>query len=602
MKLSEYPRPTNDTGLGIHASAGVSFPLGEVADDYHLWFEQMDQMGIRYLKLLTNAGDYPSALEPARMAIQRGMMPIIRPYRNQPCPFSLFERQPEFEAAIKKFIDAGVRYIETDKNEPNLLDEWLGGWGTSDSDPTEWKKGAQPDRVAEAWAKDAEVIIRLGGLPGLPPMAPGGNYNDIDFFRTMLNWLKLHGYSDLMTKGVWISVHNATFNHPLDYPYDDVNQNGTPVSQSEYDAHQWHGSRDYVNAERQRGKNPGQHLLSVDANGKDVGASNCWRKFEALERIFEQTFGFQVPVLSTEGGIWPGPQNSPDPRYPINSLVDVASVTVRFSQEMMRGEYPSYYFCTCPWLMANRGMGNKYEAFEEQAWYSYIRQDGQQPVVQAMKNMPKQVRPVSAAPAPTGDPPVLSDVAIAQLCYNVGFRDKELVTAVAIVLAESGGNPQAVNTIGNTPPSRDRGLWQINDVWHPEVTDEQAFDPVWSTRWAYQETRYSSFELWTSFTTGSYLSKMPRAEAAANQVLSQTEPDEETLINVAWNARGIAYNPTYAFPRYAKAHGLGVPMSPESKFVFGGIEYTCQLFHQDEYVLIYCKTGDWENIKEKVIE
>jgi hypothetical protein len=29
-----------------------------------------------------------------------------------------------------------------------------------------------------------------------------------------------------------------------------------------------------------------------------------------------------------------------------------------------------------------------------------------------------------------------------------------------------------------------RGLWQITRCWHPEITDEQAFDPEFSTAWA----------------------------------------------------------------------------------------------------------------------
>lgn len=31
---------------------------------------------------------------------------------------------------------------------------------------------------------------------------------------------------------------------------------------------------------------------------------------------------------------------------------------------------------------------------------------------------------------------------------------------------------------------RSRGIWQINDCWHPEVSDKQAFDPEWATDWA----------------------------------------------------------------------------------------------------------------------
>lgn len=44
-------------------------------------------------------------------------------------------------------------------------------------------------------------------------------------------------------------------------------------------------------------------------------------------------------------------------------------------------------------------------------------------------------------------------------------------------------NPTTVNTAGNHPPSRDRGLYGINDYWHKEVSDEVAFDIKLSTEW-----------------------------------------------------------------------------------------------------------------------
>ena len=52
--------------------------------------------------------------------------------------------------------------------------------------------------------------------------------------------------------------------------------------------------------------------------------------------------------------------------------------------------------------------------------------------------------------------------------------------AVRVAKAESGLSPTAINT--NTDGSKDRGLYQINDKYHPEVTDEQAYDIVLSTR------------------------------------------------------------------------------------------------------------------------
>lgn len=40
-----------------------------------------------------------------------------------------------------------------------------------------------------------------------------------------------------------------------------------------------------------------------------------------------------------------------------------------------------------------------------------------------------------------------------------------------------------LNDKGNTPPSRDRGLFQINDYWHKDISDAQAFDLEFSTTW-----------------------------------------------------------------------------------------------------------------------
>ena len=55
---------------------------------------------------------------------------------------------------------------------------------------------------------------------------------------------------------------------------------------------------------------------------------------------------------------------------------------------------------------------------------------------------------------------------------------------VRLAKCESSLNPKAVNTQGNKPKqSRDRGLFQINDHFHKNVSDAQAFDIEFSTRY-----------------------------------------------------------------------------------------------------------------------
>lgn len=52
--------------------------------------------------------------------------------------------------------------------------------------------------------------------------------------------------------------------------------------------------------------------------------------------------------------------------------------------------------------------------------------------------------------------------------------------AVRVAQCESGLDPGAVHI--NAKGSKDRGLFQWNDKWHPEITDEIAFDIEGSTR------------------------------------------------------------------------------------------------------------------------
>ena len=55
---------------------------------------------------------------------------------------------------------------------------------------------------------------------------------------------------------------------------------------------------------------------------------------------------------------------------------------------------------------------------------------------------------------------------------------------VKLFKCESGLNPLTVNAQNNKPSnSRDRGIAQINSYWHYEVTDAQAFDPIFATKW-----------------------------------------------------------------------------------------------------------------------
>lgn len=93
---------------------------------------------------------------------------------------------------------------------------------------------------------------------------------------------------------------------------------------------------------------------------------------------------------------------------------------------------------------------------------------------------------------------------IRQVAQAAGFTGTALDTAVAIAMAESGGNAQAVNV--NTNGSRDRGLWQINNQAWPNVSDACAFDPLCAAKAAYRISQDGTdFSPWVTYQTGAYL-------------------------------------------------------------------------------------------------
>jgi len=68
---------------------------------------------------------------------------------------------------------------------------------------------------------------------------------------------------------------------------------------------------------------------------------------------------------------------------------------------------------------------------------------------------------------------------------------------VRLANCESRLNPLAVNTQNNKPAhSKDRGLFQISDYWHKEVSDEVAFSVELSTKWAMEKITNGGQGIW----------------------------------------------------------------------------------------------------------
>jgi hypothetical protein len=117
---------------------------------------------------------------------------------------------------------------------------------------------------------------------------------------------------------------------------------------------------------------------------------------------------------------------------------------------------------------------------------------------------------------------------------NNGQYGGDLVIAVAVCVAESGGQPNVyycdgTGTIGYYPPvncpggSYDRGLWQINSKYHPQVTDTCAFSAQCNADAAYPiSDEGTDFAPWAVYDTDGYALYLGAAQQAVSTLATGT--------------------------------------------------------------------------------
>lgn len=376
LALSDYPRPVKDNGRGIHWAPTLFAQPKDMVDRF---VAEADAMGLRWVKLVQ--GDAPKLEHSYLIAClkSRGMMPVLRVYKPGNEPYE------NLTALVRLGVPAGVYYYEL-YNEPNLSGR-SGGWAPGED--------ISVSRIVDLWLPAADAVTQAGGYPGLPSLAPGGDYPDTAFLRNFLLELKARGRLDALYHA-WLPIHNYFLNHPLNYPYDNVNLHSTPLTQA--DIARWHltaadmASINQARADSHLPRSQGGYYVG-DTVDQD---SNGFLKFEAYANILRDQVGFVIPMITTEGGAIVGTHE--DPRYPPVSEDDLTDMTLA-AMRYMTTQAPPYYFAFMPWLMANRA-GNSLElAWESAAWY---KEDGTaRPVVTALKQLAQAdaSAPVSASQA-----------------------------------------------------------------------------------------------------------------------------------------------------------------------------------------------------------
>ena len=128
---------------------------------------------------------------------------------------------------------------------------------------------------------------------------------------------------------------------------------------------------------------------------------------------------------------------------------------------------------------------------------------------------------------------------IASYAYAAGFRGNSLTTAIAICLAESGGNTSAVNH--NTNGTTDYGLWQINSVHSQYNGTLLLSNPAYNAQAAWELSSHGiNWQPWTTFNTGAYKKFLSQAQAATGGIVQQNaQTSPSPTVDQVFDSKGL---------------------------------------------------------------
>ena len=210
------PRPEKDNGIGLHCDGNAGDDPGTIGFMYSL-IDTMDDLGFSWLKLLTNVDENSKRLDLIDYARRKGMMVIVRPFR-QPCHPRGLDLYPEYLQAVK---DVGGEYMEVG-NEPNLaaVECWKAYPHYRYNGVT--GHAAFVNLLYDQWCRNSEKIRQAEMIPLFPAMSPTAyTSDDVFYHHALYNQViglgKLRGDLHWAFEGAGIAVHNRPGDgQPLD--------------------------------------------------------------------------------------------------------------------------------------------------------------------------------------------------------------------------------------------------------------------------------------------------------------------------------------------------------------------------------------------------
>lgn len=330
MRLSDYQWSGNPRGL--HVASAFQTPME---------YDRYTRISAGWVKLVAAGTEY---VDDAMWFLANGITPIVRLYLGR---YGAGPYTPQLRALVEAFIRAGVKWFEF-YNEPNIDVEWPEG-----VDPTWEDTGGIIRPLIDNWLEFAEHVASWGAYPGFIALTESNapRYASIRWGDAFLNYLASAHYdrfARLINSGLWFATHPYLLNHFYQ-------QAGSPlIARQPAD---------------QRAREPGWHFeypydpISQAADpGRTVYGGTALTPYGdpngliAMGRFWNERcasiWGSQaIPVVGTEGGIWPFRGQAfwqPDNRYPPYTETSQAEATVAMF-DWIAQQAPYWFFGLTLW-------------------------------------------------------------------------------------------------------------------------------------------------------------------------------------------------------------------------------------------------------------
>jgi hypothetical protein len=307
--------------------------------DLHTWLPELKSLGSAWITLVA----------PIERAIPeyflRGLLEAgIEPILHFPVKMDEPNLYASLQLLFKNYSRWGVRFI-TLFDRPNSRAVWS---------PKSWTQSDLVERFLDIYLPLADLTLKSGLTPVLPPLEPGGDYWDVAFLRSALRGIRRRSRAKLLDTLI-LSAYAWTGNRSLNWGA------GGPE--------RWRTARPYLTP-------PG----AEDQLG--------FRIFDWYLTIARAELGQPKQILLLKAGSIPGHQNDPD-RPPVN-LDSHAELSLQIAR-MMAGEtitsrdgllepVPEDVICCNYWLLS----ADASSSVASQGWFHPIH--GPIPAVETLRH------------------------------------------------------------------------------------------------------------------------------------------------------------------------------------------------------------------------